>query len=250
MSVMRYWILVLAEKAKQKIGLWSGKKCYFGRYHTGKVCYEYHETESGRIYDGNFIYIEKYNLETSRGLGEKKASGHFDNNRKSGKWIYKEQGGGKKCKLAATYANGKLNGPYHYRGHGNGRTLFFSRYELELTMADGAPTGDFRAWIGENVMHGQFDLNGRPDGLWKFSVNNEHHTYIEQWEHGILRKAYSIDLSTGDQHTIQGKMLRKVIDILQYECYPMENIIKRSDLSWDGSSLLKFTQDNQQAVQD
>lgn len=243
-------MLVLAEKAKQKIGLWSGKKCYFGRYHAGKVCYEYHETESGRVYDGNFTYIEKYNLETSRGIGEKQASGHFDNNLKMGKWTYKEQGGGKKCKLVVTYANGRLNGPYHYFGRGNGRALFFSRYELKLTMVDGAPTGNFCAWIGENAMHGQFDSNGQPDGQWQFSVNSEHHTFIERWEHGKLCKAYSIDLSTGDHRPTQGKMLRKVIDILQYECYPMENIVKREGSSWDGSSLLKFTQHDRQTAQD
>lgn len=220
----------------------NGSFIYSGSYIDGHATYEYKNADGDddqRIYIGRFRYRGGYKSSRDGRRIHDEVSGYYKNNLKDGMWTFIRMGQGMYKKLKVNYVDGKLNGKYTYVGKG----LSINRRKsihMSAEMHNGYPVGIIKGKSKEAKFVGQCDDDGYPDGLWILDISvDKNITYYEQWTHGVLNEAYSIDLATGNRHSIPEKMRSIIKETVYYDCMPLENIIRKGAEEWDGSIPVK-----------
>lgn len=205
-------------------------KTYSGKYKYGTATYTYKDNpEGGRIYEGNFVYVGNN--------GTDKVTGKFKNDRKEGEWTYTRRNYIKSMSvLKATYKNGVLDGPYQYtskddcisltisngkfKGEVNGRNLGFSYQK-----------GIYNYIAVLESLKGQFDENGYCDGKWTLQQNDVVRFY-GLYEHGVCKKFYREDLTTGDIENVEGDITYMLNMIIEDNYKNLESMIERNNTEW------------------
>lgn len=215
-------------------------KVYSGKYKDGKATYTYKDNpEGGRIYEGDFIYTGSSQMGFIY-----KATGKFKNNQKHGSWTY-IQATNKILKVI--YKNGILEGPYQYTSPSE---------SLSLTIKDGKFVGAAKGtgisyhWgirvkgEGDEYYYfdsskvsfsGQFDDNGHFDGQWTFKEEDSEIVYHAIYEHGICKKYYREDLTTGDIRLGKGKI--DLNEAVRSKLKSAEEMVNRGYSKWEEGNL-------------
>ena len=198
-------------------------KTYSGKYQKGTATYSYNDNPAGgRIYEGDFVYTAPHC----------KIAGQFKNNKKNGQWIYE----GYKQSLKLSYKDGVLDGMYQFiRGGNNIRALL-------LTIKDGKFVGSAKGtdigYTWNRLSHyrgsfsGQFDENGYMDGDWTFKEDDDSiYVFHATYEHGVCRKCYREDITTGDiaEGAIKIDLHSIIIDNLE----TIEGEVSRGHSRWN-----------------
>ena len=198
-------------------------KTYSGKYQKGTATYSYNDNPAGgRIYEGDFVYTAPHC----------KIAGQFKNNKKNGQWIYE----GYKQSLKLSYKDGVLDGMYQFiRGGDNIRALL-------LTIKDGKFVGSAKGtdigYTWNRLSHyrgsfsGQFDENGYMDGDWTFKEDDDSiYVFHATYEHGVCRKCYREDITTGDiaEGAIKIDLHSIIIDNLEI----IEGEVSRGHSRWN-----------------
>lgn len=233
---MRYVLMFLICKVKRFVGVGNKKKVYSGKYHNGDVFYEYTESGRGRIFNGRFLYLERY-ATGPFASGKKCAQGTYDGDKKNGKWVYLQSDHDGRCKLIAHYKDGVLNGDYAFSGRGSNMRQFQNRFMVKFSMHDGKPVGSYYANLLGGTMRGMFDDEGHADGLWTFDYNKKPQKDYEEWSHGRLIDSYSIDNSTGRRRSVNEYMQRTLSELIAYESCPLEKTERHGCTPWDGDNM-------------
>lgn len=207
-------------------------KTYSGKYKYGTATYTYKDNpEGGRIYEGNFVYVGSNGID--------KVIGKFKNDKKDGVWTYTNRGFMKSMPvLKATYKNGILDGSYQYT----------SKFDcISLTIKDGKfienvngknikflYTKDGRTSIYDATLkslNGQFDENGYCDGKWTLQQDDVIYFY-GIYEHGVCKRFYREDLTTGDIENVVGKINCMLNEIIENNYEDLECMIERNNVEW------------------
>lgn len=103
-------------------------------------------------------------------------------------------------------------------------------------MGCGHPTGSVRLSTGNYIITGNYDDDGRPDGLWKADMTKTDacRTDFEEWEHGVCKASYSIDEATGKRIETKDQMPYIVARLVYSECMPLEKVMPKGSSVWDG----------------
>ena len=171
----------------------NGSKCYAGRYHSGHAVYFYDNLPDGRLYRGKFWFSRRY-YNHPLGVATETATGSFNNGAKEGRWTFCNKSHGLYKKLTIEYAGGHHRGLYSYKAVCRLHTPGFNAgvTTLCLNMGCGHPTGSVRLSTGNYIITGNYDDDGRPDGLWKADMTKTDacRTDFEEWEHGVCKASY------------------------------------------------------------
>lgn len=214
---------------------------YMGRYLNGYASYEFINAADGkRIYNGYFkcrYHVENY----EDGATIDKAEGNYYHDRKTGQWIFRRREHGRIKKLKIDYVDGKQHGVYECRGKGVAFNKKRPGY-LYVEMQNGHPSGKIKGHFGGVAFNAMCDIDGYPDGKWTVDYKDEEDkklNYYELWDHGTLKEAYSIDISTGTKRTIPEKIRSLIRDVAYYECMPLEKIMRKGAEVWHGDIPIK-----------
>lgn len=206
-------------------------KTYSGKYKYGTATYTYKDNpEGGRIYEGNFIYVGSNGID--------KVIGKFKKDKKDGVWTYSTRGFMESMPtLKVTYKNGILNGLYKYTSNSG---------SISLTIKNGKFVGDvngknlsfsFQKDISNYIttlksLNGQFDENGYCDGKWTLQQDDVIYFY-GIYEHGICKKFYREDLTTGDIENVIGDISYMLNKIIENNYNDLECMIERNNAKWE-----------------
>ena len=215
----------------------NGGKCYAGRYHSGHAVYFYDNLPDGRLYRGKFWFSRRY-YNHPLGVATETATGSFNNGAKEGRWTFCNKSHGLYKKLTIEYAGGHHRGLYSYKAVCRLHTPGFNAgvTTLCLNMGCGHPTGSVRLSTGNYIITGNYDDDGRPDGLWKADMTKTDacRTDFEEWEHGVCKASYSIDEATGKRIETKDQMPYMVARLVYSECMPLEKVMPKGSSVWDG----------------
>ena len=215
----------------------NGGKCYAGRYHSGQAVYFYDDSPDGRLYHGKFWFARRY-YNPPYGIAAEKAAGCFNDGAKEGRWTFSNKARGRHRKLTIEYAEGHHRGLYSYKevSRMNGKRMGSEVTTLRMNLGHGHPTGS--VWLATNsyTMTGSYDADGQPDGLWKIDQTRTEacKTDYEEWEHGVCRKSYSINESTGKTTDTKSQMPHMVASLIYNECMPLERLMPKGSSIWTG----------------
>lgn len=217
-------------------------KTYSGKYMSGTATYTYKDNpEGGRIYEGDFIYVGNNGID--------KVRGKFKNDKKEGQWTYTYRDFMNPMSvLKVAYKNGMLDGLYQYTSN--------SSY-ISLTIRNGKFVGNIngknigfsykRGWSGSNYIttlksfKGQFDENGYCDGKWVLQQDDVIYFY-GFYEHGVCKRFYREDLTTGDIENVTGQISYMINIIIENNYKSIECMIERNNIEWKWRSVEKETQ--------
>ena len=210
---------------------------YKGSYCHGNATYEYIDFKDFRIFNGIFTYRNYFKTLTNAS-GEEVVTGNYSNNKKSGLWVYRCNGNDVKRKLKVEYTRGIQSGIYVYFRKGNyyGFHNHYHDTSIHISMNNGHPIGQIKAFIDNDIISGECDSHGCPNGTWSMDIENEikHLIYYEAWDHGVLVDYYYIDTTTGDRYNEKIDIFIKIKYFIENECYPLERIIKKGSIRWHG----------------
>ncbi len=211
----------------------DGYQFYSGPYHGGKAVYTYIPSDGGRLFDGIFRYKSRicYGAMMDK-EGYDKVKGEFKDNRKNGRWTFLRKDQFIAKRLETFFNNGAVDGDLRY----DVQTRSFSKSKCSLALffkvRANVVTGDIDGIIDGGAFHGHCDEGGYPDGRWKIewkTGDSRSKTDYEEWEHGAVKRAYSVNHTNGNRTFIDAYILRLVESILSYDCMELLQIIRRGD---------------------
>lgn len=216
----------------------NGQHCYSGYYLNGKAVYYYNLSGDVRVYEGKFMFFRSY-YDYPLGRTVEKAEGFFADDKKDGHWVFSQKNKKVHKRLDVDFSEGKQNGTYEYRSVCRSHILgvWSGDTHLSLSMRNGMPVGKIEASFDEDKFVGYIDEDGRPDGKWVYDMSRKKSCVVEYeiWSHGNLKEAYFIDMSTGVKGTSKISLVEFIMNFVYGECRPLENIVKRGSVTWDGN---------------
>lgn len=217
----------------------NGSKHYAGPYQDGKVHYYYEENDDSRIYEGNFYYLGKYYY-PPYGKTVDYVRGTFLHNSKHGRWKFHHKRRGANKLLYVDYQEGRQNGIYKFKSSGKYKSNSQDTY-LCIEMRNGYPCGKISGNFSGEILTGQCDSDGFPDGTWTIDLSKTSLCSIdyEIWDHGTLTEAYSKDLTTGKKTVKKSSIITFIKSFICYECLPLERLIPKGSISWRGNFMVK-----------
>mgnify|MGYP002314463885 CR=1 FL=1 len=213
---------------------------YSGKYKYGTATYTYRDNpEGGRIYEGNFVYVGNNGID--------KAIGKFKNDKKEGVWSYTNLGFMKSLPaLKATYKNGILDGSYQYTSKSECISLTISKGKFIGNVNGKNLSFSYQKGISNYIttlklLKGQFDEDGYCDGKWILQQDDIINFY-GIYEHGVCRKFYREDLTTGDIENVVGDISHMLNMIIENNYKSLECMIERNNVEWKWWYVEKETQ--------
>ncbi len=191
-------------------------KTYKGVYDTrfgidGEITYQYYEdAEYERVYQGTVSYINNKKQIQLRGICTMKADGFFDQNLKSGKWVYEisDNNGRTKEFVKGSYDMGKMNGPWTLTSKDlkTGKSIKESSVNFINNRLTGAFSFKYQAYQFASDffaidISGVFNDDGFYDGEWKVNyteIDKVDYEMIHRYKEGVLYWSLKRNKATGE----------------------------------------------------
>lgn len=219
----------------------KGEKCFSGPYLDGKLKYYYDETPGERVFNGKFVY-DQMRKQLPSGKKRLKVSGTFYENRKYGLWTYEMRSHGVWRRLDVEYDSGSHEGMYHFRFSDETTSIKLkAKGYVRLEMHHGHPVGRIECSVENGKLEGFCDAEGFPDGKWSFNYHSSANTIVDydEWEHGVLKKQYTLDVATGRKHHRNQSLVKYLSGLIYRESYVLEKKMRKGSNAWDGSICCK-----------
>ena len=180
------WFDRLIAKLTKRIP--DGHEFYSGKYFSGHAEFLYIPKDGKKIMDGEFKFEQKLG-----GGMYRKASGIYENDKKSGTWYFARRGSNSMMQLMAEFTQGILNGVLEYSCEE--ATIGGSmRNDLRLTIASGKIEGDIEGFFVDTEVKGAgSELEDRTLARVNYILNEDVNRLLRIAPHGSENKELKIE---------------------------------------------------------
>jgi hypothetical protein len=209
----------------------EGHKRFRGRYHGGWANYIYVPDGDKRIFDGPFSYYESHRQE--QGHSRYRIKGFYEQDRKTGLWIYKHKAPTQETTLTLNYDHGHYSGRLVFDDNRFGLNEVVTSTHFEFDLDRRHPQGEITCFVDGSYLHGAFDDHGLPHGEWQLAPmekDDVQKVEREEWSHGHFLGA-TTQRNEKASVTEGRKRLREMINMyLDNDCARMLQMAGRGDM--------------------